>query len=452
MPAEKPQHILDLTKGPILPTLLVFSVPVVLSTLLQLAFNAADIIVVGRFATSQALAAVGSNGSIISLETCLVMGLSTGANVMAANFFGAKDSRRLISLVRTAMAIAIAGGLLLGAILVPCSRLFLSWMHCPPEVIGKATVYLQIYLSALPFISIYNFGSAILRAVGDTKRPFIYLTIAGVVNVLLNMLFVIVFHRDADGVAAATAISQAIAGLLVWRAVANTPELGGLRLRNLETNPKMLKHIFAIGVPTALQSTCFSFSNILIQSSINGLGPLAMAGSAASGSVESLTYSFSYSFQQVGISYGGQNLGARKFDRIVRGLLICQALAAVLMISTGLATVFFGHRLLAIYNQDPEVIAWGFKRLKVIQSTYFLCGMMDSLSGNLRGMRHSTSAFALSFVFVCLFRISWVWFVYPAFQSMEMLIASYPISWVLAVMAMACYFPFVIRREKKRGL
>lgn len=445
----KSSYIVDLTEGPIFVKLLKYSLPVIAATLLQLAFNAADTIIVGRFGSPEAMAAVGSTGSIIHLQVCLLLGLAIGSNVVAANLFGAKNIPRLNKLMHTAMATAIVGGILFAVILVPCARTLLSWTDTPQDVLDKSTIYMQIYMSSLPFICVYNFGSAILRAVGDTKRPLYYLAIGGVVNVLLNMFFVICLHHDADGVAIATAMSQVIASVLVWIALARSTEIGGLSFRKLGFNLKLLGQILYIGIPSALQSSCFGFSNIMLQKAINGFGAMAMAGSAASGSLEGLTYSASHSFFQVAVSYSGQNLGAKKFDRIRKGCLMCMLMVSGIMLAIGGIAMFFGPQLMSIYTKDPEVVEWGLQRFYIIQITYFLCGMMDVLSGNLRGIGHTILAFVLTFFFVCIFRVIWIFTVFKVIHNLTGLMTCYPVSWILATVTMLVFFFVVVRKAEK---
>ena len=424
--------------------------PCLLSTLLQLTFNAADMIIVGRYGSAEAMGAVGSTGPLIHLQVCLMMGLSIGANVIAANFFGAKDWRRLHKTTQTSMAMAIGGGVLLAAILIPCTRLFLKWSHTPESIIDMAVSYVRIYLASLPFILIYNFGSGILRAIGDTKRPMYYLTIGGIANVFLNIFFVIKLHMQADGVAWATFISQVISAVLVWLTLRKTSETGGLSVRELSFDKPIMASILRVGIPSGLQSSCYGLSNLIMQSAINGFGAIAVAGYAASSSLEGLTYSASYSFFQVSVSFSGQNLGAKKIQRIRKGTEACIVLVSALMIVLGFFTVFWGRDLLAIYNDNPEVIEIGFQRLVIVVAPYFICGIMDVISGALRGMRRSMNAFLLTLFFVCIFRILWVYFVCTGrYNTVRAIMMCYPISWTLAALTMGYYLLYVIRKEQQ---
>ncbi len=450
MAANSKSHVLDLTDGPLLRRIVAFAIPCLLSTLLQLTFNAADMVVVGRYGSAEAMGAVGSTGPLIHLQICLFMGLAIGANVLAANFFGAKDWKRLHLVTQTAMAMSIGCGIVLALVLVPCARIFLRWMNTPESILEMAVLYVRIYLSSLPFILIYNFGSAILRAIGDTKRPMYYLTIGGVVNVFLNLFFVVKLHMQADGVAWATFISQVIAATLVWITLRKVPEVGFLRTHELRFDPLMVSGILRVGIPSGLQSSCFGLSNMMIQTAVNSFGALAVAGCAASSSLEGLTHSVSFSFFQVSISFAGQNLGAGKIQRILKGALTCMVLSVSLMMILGGMTVYWGRELLAIYNDNSAVVALGFQRLVIVVAPYGICGIMDVLSGALRGMKHSMVAFILTLFFVCVFRILWVRFVCVGdYHSIRAIMWSYPISWILAIFALGAYFLHVIHKEQR---
>lgn len=408
-------------------------------------------IIVGRYGSAEAMGAVGSTGSLIHLQICLMMGLGIGANVIAANFFGAKDWGRLHKTTLTAMVMAIGGGIILASILVPCSRFFLKLTNSPDTIIDMATAYVRIYLSSLPFILVYNFGSGILRAIGDTKRPMYFLTIGGVVNVLLNIFFVVVLHRQADGVAWATFISQAVSAVLVWITLRNTPETGGLRFRELVIDPKIMSSILRVGIPSGLQSSCFAVSNIIIQKAINNFGAIAVAGFAASCSLEGLTYSASFAFFQVAVSFAGQNLGAKKYKRILKGTGANMLLVSSIMIVMGIFTLICGRDLLAIYNSNPDVIEMGYQRLVIVLSPYFINGILDVLSGTLRGMRRSMIAFVLTFFFVCVFRVLWVFFFCTGkHNTISTIMLCYPISWSMAIITMGAAFLYIIRKELKK--
>lgn len=427
--------------------LIIFAVPCLLSTLLQLAFNAADTIIVGRYGSAEAMGAVGSTGALIHLQLHLMMGLSIGANVIAANFFGAKEWKRLHSTVLTSMVMAVFGGIILAIILIPCSRIFLQWMGTPDAIIDMAVTYTRIYLSSLPFILIYNFGSAILRAIGDTKRPMYFLAVCGVINVFCNIFFVVKLHMQADGVAWATFISQAISAALVWQTLRKSCETGGLRMRDLAIDSKIMKSILRVGIPTGLQSSCFGISNIMIQVAINSFGAMTVAGCAAASSIEGLTYSCSFAFQQVSVCFVGQNFGAKKYTRIQKGTLANFALVSILMLIVGCVTLFWGRDLLAIYNNNPEVIEVGMQRLIAVVSVYFFCGIMDTISGALRGMKYSMSAFILTLFFVCIFRIIWIYGCRLLhFDTIFDLMLCYPVSWFMASATMGTYMWYLLRK------
>ena len=444
------KYEIDMCSGPLLGKIMIFYVPLMLSGILQLLFNAADIVVVGRFAGNEALAAVGSTGSLTNLIVNLFIGLSVGANVLVARFYGAKQDGELRETVQTAVATAVAGGIILIFLGFFLSKPALGWMGTPDDVIGHSVLSMRIYFIGMPFMMVYNFGSAVLRAVGDTKRPLYYLLIAGVINVILNLIFVIVFSMGVAGVAAATVISQAISAALVVRCLIRTDSAYRLELQGIKIVPDKLVKMIQIGVPAGMQGALFSISNVLIQSSVNSFGSVAMAGNTAGSNIEGFVYTAMNAFHQAAISFSGQNYGARKYKRISRVLLICELLVTGVGIIMGNAAYLLGGTLLKLYTADPEVIQFGILRMRIICTTYCLCGMMDVAVGALRGMGYAIMPMLVSLTGACLFRVVWIYTIFQSYRTLECLYISYPISWGLTFAVHMVCFVIVFRRLLKR--
>ncbi len=432
--------------GALLPKILLYSLPLMLSGILQLLFNAADVVVVGRFAGNDALAAVGSTSSLINLLVNVFIGLSVGANVMVARFYGAGQKRELEEMVHTAILTSLVSGVLLIFVGLLLSRPLLLLMDTPENVIDQAVLYIRIYFVGMPAMMLYNFGSAVLRAVGDTRRPLYYLSVAGVINVVLNLVFVISFDMSVAGVALATIISQTISAILVLVCLMRTE--GGYRvsLKKLRiVKDKMLKMI-QIGLPAGLQGALFSVSNVLIQSSVNSFGSIAMAGNTAAQNLEGFVYTAMNSLHQTCISFTGQNYGARQYKRMGKILLICQGCVIAVGLILGNGVYLAGGTLLKLYSPDAEVIAYGRLRLFYICTTYALCGMMDVMVGSLRGMGYSIMPMLVSLTGACLFRVVWIMTVFQAYHSLEALYISYPISWLLTFAVHLLCFLILYRR------
>ena len=448
---KKSKYEIDMCNGPLLGKMLIFAIPLMLSGILQLLFNAADIVVVGRFAGSEALAAVGSTGSLINLLVNVFMGLSVGANVLVARFYGGGLHKELNEMVHTAVATALVSGCIL--VVLGCSMAgpALRLMGTPDNVIGQAAIYMRIYFAGMPVMMAYNFGSAVLRAVGDTKRPLYYLLIAGVVNVLLNLLFVIVFHMSVAGVALATVISQAISAVLVLRCLVKTDSPYRLVLKELRIVPDKLIKMVQIGVPAGLQGALFSISNVLIQSSVNSFGSVAMAGNTAASNLEGFVYTAMNSFHQTAISFTGQNYGAMKFKRIGKIMMICLGMVIGVGLVLGNVGFLFSGELLRLYSTDPEVIRYGILRMGIICTTYCLCGMMDVMVGSLRGMGYSVMPMLVSLTGACGFRILWIMTVFKSYHSLECLYWSYPISWGMTFAVHFICFITVYRKLLKNS-
>ena len=441
----------DLTSGPMLQKIILFSIPLAASSILQLLFNAADVVVVGRFAGSTALAAVGSNGSLINLLVNLFVGLSLGANVVAARCFGAKDDRGVQDTVQTSVTLGLVSGVLLAVVGFFAARGLLELMSCPEDVIGLSTLYLKIYFIGMPMIMLYNFSSALLRAVGDTKRPLFCLAVAGVINVVLNLVFVIGFSMSVAGVALATIISQTVSACMVTALLVKEKGPLHLDLGHLGFHAGALGQILRIGLPAGLQSTVFSLSNVVIQSAINSFGSTVVAGSSASANLEGFVYTAMNAFSQAAVTFTSQNMGARKYQNLNRVVLNCLLCAIVTGVVLGGGAVLAGTQLLHFYSSDAAVIAAGYERLRVICGTYLLCGIMDTLASSLRGLGYSVLPMVVSLVGSCLLRLVWIATIFQLNRTPFMLYISYPISWVLtAAVHLACLL--VVRHKmRQRG-
>ncbi len=443
-------HQIDMTQGPIFSKLLKFSVPLIFSSILQLLFNAADVVVVGRFAGDNSLAAVGSTGSLINLLVNLFMGLSVGANVLAANYFGQGNKQNLQNTVHTSMLLSVISGIILTIIGVVFATPILKFMQTPDEVLTLASLYLRIYFGGITFSMIYNFGSALLRAQGDTKRPLVILFIAGIVNVVLNLIFVICFNLDVAGVAYATVISQAISATLVVTILIKDDGDFKLNLKKLSINPHILRKIIKIGVPAGFQGIMFSFSNIIIQSAVNSFGPTLIAGNSAAISLEGFVYTSMNGFSQGALTFTSQNLGAGKKDRIKKVVIISQLSIVVIGLILGWLGILFDNQLLSIYTKSPDVIEAGKNRIFVIFSAYFLCGIMDAMANSIRGCGHSLLPAIVTIFGVCIFRIAYLetFFRLPQFHSPFYIFISYPISWMVAWIIHLFCFIVIFRKIK----
>lgn len=444
---------MDMCNGPVLKKILIFSIPLMLSGVLQLLFNAADIIVVGRFAGSQSLAAVGSTTALINLLINIFIGLSVGANVVVARAYGGRRDKDVSEAVHTAIAVSIVSGVILIVMGFVFSRLMLELMGTPDDVIDKAVLYMRIYFAGMPVVMLYNFGSAILRAVGDTRRPLYFLSIAGAVNIVLNLFFVIVMHLDVAGVALATVISQCISSGLVLRCLAKSE--GGLKLElsKLKIHRKKMLQIFKIGLPAGMQGAIFSVSNVLIQSSVNSFGSIAMAGNAASANIEGFVYNAMNAVYQTNLSFTSQNIGGKKYTRVNRILFACLGTVTVVGMILGFGAYAIGDELLLIYSTDPEVIRFGMLRMSIIATTYFTCGWMDTMVGSLRGMGYSVLPMIVSLTGACGLRILWIFTIFAQQRTLTSLYISYPVSWVItAGVHMLCYFLIKRKLPKKDGI
>lgn len=431
MSTQTKKYEIDMCHGPLLGKILVFYIPLMLSGILQLLFNAADIIVVGQFAGNESLAAVGSTGALINLIINLFIGLSVGANVLVARYYGANQQAELKEMVQTAIATSVISGILLVFVGFFVAKPALTLMGTPDDVVGQSVLYMRIYFAGMPFMMAYNFGAAVLRAVGDTKRPLYYLLIAGIVNVILNLIFVIYFSMHVAGVATATVISQAISAVLVIRCLLKTDSVYKLELKGIKISLDKLGKMFKIGLPAGVQGALFSISNVLIQSSVNSFGSVAMAGNTAGSNIEGFVYTSMNAFYQSAISFCGQNYGAKEYKRVGKALFICEVLVILVGLLLGNGAYLAGGTLLKLYSSDPEVISYGILRMRYISVIYFLCGMMDVMVGGLRGIGYSIMPMLVSLTGACLFRIVWIYTIFQEVRTLPCLYISYPISWIL---------------------
>lgn len=445
----------SMREGPILKSVIVYTVPIILTGLLQLLFNAADLIVVGWFSGSDSVAAVGATGALTNLIINLFIGLSVGAGVVVAQGLGAGNGKQTSEAVHTAVPVAVISGIFLTVIGVLFSRNFLEFMGTPDgKLLRLASVYMQIYFAGMTFSMLYNFGSAILRAAGDTRSPLIFLTIAGVLNVILNIVFVALFKLDVAGVALATSISQAVSAILVLLALMKRQDACRFEFEKMHIYKNALLRMVKIGVPAGLQGSLFSISNVLIQSSVNSFGAAHMSGSAAASSIEGFCYVTMNSFHQTSLNFCGQNYGAGDFKRVKRITWVCLMTVAVAGFVVGNLSYIFGRELLKIYITDsPEAINYGMERLKFMVVPYFLCGIMDTTTGSMRGIGSSVIPMIITVVGVCVMRIVWIYTVFalPQYHTFSGLFISYPISWLLTFAALFISFTVVMRRKEKKA-
>ena len=444
------RYEMDMTTGHLLPKVLAFSGPLVLTGILQLLYNAADIVVVGRFAGPQALAAVGSTGALINLLVNVFMGLSVGASVVVARAYGAGNQHAVSTGVHTAITVAAIAGVLVGVLGFTACHPLLKWMGSPDDVLDMATLYMRIFFIGMPANMLYNFGAAILRAVGDTRRPLYYLTVSGILNVLLNLLLVVVFHMGVAGVAIATVASQVMSMTLVIICLIRSDGPIHLDCRKLRIHLRQLGEIVRVGLPAGLQGSLFSISNVLIQSSVNSFGSMVMAGNSAGSNLEGFVYTSMNAIHQADLTFASQNLGAGKFRRVQRVMWVCMGTVTAIGLGMGLVFLAFGNQLVSIYNSAPEVVYYGMARLKIILPTYFLCGLMDVMVGQLRGVGYSIMPMLISLTGACLLRVVWIYTVFAANPTLEVLYISYPISWFVTVAThLVCYMIWGRKRLKR---
>ncbi len=448
----KKSYEIDMVNGPLFGKLLLFSIPLIFSGVLQLVFNAADVIVVGQFAGPNSIAAVGSTSSIINLLISVFMGLAVGVNVLAARYFAQRQEKDMEETVATAVAFSLVGGVVLAVIGIVLARPILELTGSPEDVIDLSELYMRIYFAGMPVQLLYNFGAAVLRAVGDTKRPLYFLSLAGIINVVLNLIFVIVLHMDVAGVALATISAQAISAALVLRCLVQTDQMYRLDLRRIRFVGEKFLKIVQIGLPAGVQGAVFSFSNTVIQSSVNSFGSTVMAGNAAAQNLEAFVYQAMNAMYQACIAFVSANYGVHKFDRINRTLVDCLAIVTVIGLVMGNAFYYFGHPLLSIYTSDAQTIQYGLTRMSIICTTYFLCGVMDVLCGAIRGLGTSIIPMIVSLLGACGFRLLWIATVFRANHTQKTLYISYTISWALtASVHLLCYIVIYRKTRKAAG-
>lgn len=437
------KYEIDMCNGTLMDKLISFSLPLMLSGILQLLFNAVDIIVVGRFTGSQALAAVGSTTALINIFTNLFIGISLGANVLAARFYASGKEKEMSETVHTSITLALISGLVMALAGVLLARFALNLMGTPNDVIDQSVLYMRIYFLGMPFFMLYNYGAAILRAVGDTKRPLIFLVISGMTNAVLNLVLVIVFHMGVAGVAIGTIVSQLISSILVLRCLYTSNTSYRLYFSKLGIKTQYLKQIFQVGIPAGIQSTVINLSNALLQSSVNSFGSVAMAGYTAANNIFGFLYMSVNAVTQSCMSFTSQNYGVKKLKRMDRVLLDCMILSVGVTLTLGCGAYFFGPELLKIYTSDADVIRCGVEVLAFTTVPYFCCGIMDLLPGALRGMGYSGVPMILSIIGTVGTRIVWIFGLFPAHRSLSFLFISYPVSWILTILMQAVCFCFV---------
>lgn len=446
---KRNKYEIDMCNGSIMDKLISFSLPLMLSSILQLLFNAVDIIVVGRFSGSQALAAVGSTTALINIFTNLFIGVSLGANVLAARYYAAGQDKEMSEAVHTAITLALVSGILMAFVGVGAARPALSLMNTPQDVIGQAAVYMRIYFLGMPFFMLYNYGAAILRAVGDTKRPLLFLLAAGMANVGLDLLLVVVIPLGVAGVAIGTVTSQMISCILVLWCLHRTESSYRLRFSKLKIRSVYLKRIFQVGIPAGIQSTVINFSNAMLQSSVNSFGATAMAGYTAANNILSFLYVAVNAVTQACMSFTSQNYSVGKQKRMDRVLLDCGILSVGVSLVLGVGAYLFGSQVLGIYTSDTDVVQCGLEILSITTVPYFMCGIMDLLPGALRGMGHSGVPMVLSVIGTVGTRIVWIYGFFPQHRSLHFLFISYPASWILTIIMQAVCFWFVRKKIVK---
>ena len=443
------KYEIDMCNGPLVGKLIRFTIPLIFTSVLQLLFNAADIVVVGRFAGKEAMAAVGSTGALINLIINVLMGLSIGTSVLVARYYGANDPERVSKAVHTSITISVVGGLLIGVLGIVICRPMLELMGTPEDVIDGAELYMRIYFAGFPVIALYNFGASVLRAVGDTKRPLYFLFIAGVVNVLLNLLCVIVLKMGVAGVAVPTVVSQLISSILVTVCLIKSESSIRLHLKKLKIDGATMREMLKIGLPAGIQGSVFSISNVIIQSSINIFGSVAVAGNSAAGNLEGFVYVIMNSFYQAALNFTGQNMGAGKLDRVKKTLYACVGMVTIAGVLSGVGVWLLGTPLSSIYSTDPEVIAYSTLRLAYVCAPYFICGIMDTMVGMMRGMGYSIAPMLVSMIGVCGFRLGWIYTVFARHKTLETLYISYPFSWTITALVHIACFIWAYRKVKR---
>ncbi|MGI6279876.1 MAG: MATE family efflux transporter [Acutalibacteraceae bacterium] len=443
---------INMLEGPLLKNIILYTIPIIFTGILQLLFNAADIIVVGRYGGMRSVAAVGSTSSIINLLVNLFMGLSTGTGILTAQGLGANNNKSVKQAIHTAIPTALISGIIISVVGILFAETFLRLMQSPESVLPLAALYMKIYFIGIPATMVYNFGSAILRAAGDTKSPLVYLCFSGAVNVFLNLIFVILFDMDVAGVAIATVISQVLSAVLVIKTLMKRTDACRLILKEFKIHAATLRKIMTIGVPAGIQSSVFSISNVIIQSSINSLGEVVVSGSAAAANIEGFVYMAMNAFHHTALNFTGQNFGAGNHKRAKRVFYLCLICVAVTGIVLGNLVYFLGRQLLSIYLPDsPAAIEQGLIRMSFVCSFYFLCGIMDVTIGAIRGIGVTLSPMFISVTGVCVFRLGWIFTIFsiPKFHTASNLYISYPITWGLTFISLLVTYFIIVNKITK---
>ncbi len=446
---------MDMTRGNLPQKILTYALPFIATGTLQLLFNTADVIVVGRFAGVQALAAVGSTSSLINLIINLFMGLAVGVSVLVSQYYGANNHKGVHQTVHTAITVAGICGVLVGIFGIVAAKSLLRLMGSPDDVIHLATRYLQIYFSGAPFLLLYNFGAAILRAVGDTKRPLFFLTVAGIVNVILNLLLVTQFHLGVAGVAIATTISNGISAFLVIFCLHQSDSSYRLSFHNLKIHKNKLRDMIKIGLPAGIQGSLFSISNVLIQSTVNSFGSVVMAGNAAAHNIEGFTYTAMNSVSQTALAFTGQNIGGKQYQNLKTVFLWCSIYVTLIGLILGGGSYLFATPLIRIFNADPVVIQAGTTRMLYICVPYFLIGLSEVFVGMLRGMGYSLLPMIISIIGICGLRVAWIYSAFLWFPTLSTVYLSYPISWAVTGITQAICLFIILKnftKSKKEGI
>ena len=440
------RYQIDMCRGPLMKQIIIFSVPLVLSGILQMLFNAADLVVVGRYSSYFDLAAVGATTALIHLITTAFIGVSIGANVLVARRLGEQNRKTASRAIHTAVLSSLLIGCFLALLGIGAARHLLTLLATPAEIMDRAVLYMRIYFAGMPLIMLYNFGSAILRAAGDTRRPFLFLAVSGGLNVALNLVFVLFFSWGVAGVAAATVISQALAALLVLLVLIKLRDACRVKLQILRIEWSSLREMLWIGVPAGIQLTCFSFSNLLIQSSVNWFGPEAIAGNMASMTWEGICFVAAASIAQAAISFVSRNYGGRQFARVRRSIRYCAESCALITVMMCGILMLFPEFLLGLFNENREVIAWGMIRFRIALPLLFCCGVEEVFVGSLRGLGYSIGPTVLMIMGICVSRIVWIEVVFCRFRQLDVLLLGYPMSWVLVGVCSAVFMAYALKK------
>lgn len=440
------RYSLDMTSAPFLKKIFIFSIPLILTGLLQLAYNTADVVVVGRFAGSEALAAVGSTGSLINLLLNVFIGLSMGSGVMVARHIGSQDEERVHNCTHTAMLLSLLSGIFIGIFGFFMSGKLLVLMGSPDDVLPLATLYLKIYFTGCPGSVVYNFGSAIVRATGDTKKPLIILASTGLVNVALNLILVVFFHMGVSGVAIGTIVSQYLSAIMIVIHLTKMNNACRLHFNKLRINKTELLKIIQIGLPAGIQNSLFSVSNVIIQSTVNSFGSVAMAGIAAGSNYDSYIYTATNAIAQTTMTFSSQNMGAGKYENIGKIYRYCITITVIIGVVMGALGTVFSEFIVGFFSTDKDVIAIGAQRLALVMPFYVFCSLMDVAAGQLRGVGESFKPMVFSLLGACGVRLFWIYAILPLNRTLIFLYWAYPISWFVTFVIQSTLYFFVKKK------